>query len=66
MVLDLVAVGILVLVMILCTIAVCFDGLMELIDCAKKAVASPRSKDLKMMSDDRDQIFNRLGEGCLV
>ena len=66
MVLDLVAVGILALVMLICTIAVCVEGLIELTDYAKKTVASPRSKDLKMMSDDRDQIFNRLGEGCLV
>ena len=59
MVVNMVAVGILVLVMLLCTIAVCFDGLMELIDYVKKAVASPRSKDLEM-NDDRDQFCNPL------
>ena len=43
MFLDLVAVGILALVMLICTIAVCVEGLIELTDHAKKAGASPRS-----------------------
>ena len=50
-------VGIIALIMLICTIVVCVDGLIDIVTHVKKAVESPRPKDLEMMNEDRDQIL---------
>ena len=58
MVLDMIAVGILVLFMIICTTAVVVDGLVEIVDFVKQTLRSPRRpKGLERMNDDRYHIL---------